>query len=502
METEPAKRYATAGMLADDLAHWLRGEPVVARPRGRLNRAARWVRRRLRAITVCVVTALVIALGVQLAKLSREHEATVIRERDESERHVYYDLIASAQRAVGANEFRKADEFLTDCPTRLRNWEWHYLMRICRAWIDGGGQPIPGGKITRSKDWRPSFPVPLALQGDSGNSRVAILSQDLRFIAGLSGGLSVRIWDAADGRERCVLSGPEWKYGSRPASAENPKNSANAMAFSPDGSRIAFTVYDVNWVNDPCFLIVGNVESGKKIYEKEIPSMLGRCLTFSPDGGRIAVGGEDILHVFDAASGEEVRTVFYPHKDLKDMDPSEFRNQFYHMPNNLIRLTYDPTGGRLAGSKGSIKVWDLSSGAEVAELVSPSPGSTQFVCPCFGPDGSLLAAAQGLPNGSGKNRYAISVWDVKSGTEIACSRGHTDFVPCIAFSGDGSRIASASFDKTVRVWDAKTGHELLNLSGHADQVLAVAFSPDGHRLLSVSADRQVHTWDATPSPAP
>src|SRR5207249_3636617 len=125
---EPTKRYASAGMLADDLAHWLRGEPVVARPRSRLNRAARWVRRHVRAITACIGIALLIALGVRLATMSRKHESQA---RDEAERQTYYTQIAAAQRAADSREFYMGDKFLRDCPERLRNWEWHYLMRVC-----------------------------------------------------------------------------------------------------------------------------------------------------------------------------------------------------------------------------------------------------------------------------------------------------------------------------------------------------------------------------------
>jgi WD40 repeat protein len=502
LEKDPAKRYATAGMLADDLAHWLRGEPVVARPRGRLNRAARWVRRHGRAIAACLGVALLIALSVRLATLSREHEVTVSQGRDEAERQTYDTLIGAAQRAADSREFNKGDEFLRDCPERLRNWEWHYLMRICRAWIDGGWEPVPGGK-RRSPDWRPTFPAPVTLQAKSGKIGQAVLSPDGRFIAGLSGGLSVRVWDAADGRERCVLSGPEVKpddaKARRRSDAARLKNSANAVAFSPDGSRVAFTVYDrEDWPHHIAYLVVGEVGSGKKIYEKLLPFMLGRCLAFSPDGGRIAIGGENYLHVFDAASGELTPSVF----DRKGSDPTDALR-----PNTgwIAALTYDPAGGRLATAAAdtSISVWDTASGAKAARVPQPgAPLRFHYFCPRFSPDGGLLASPIGVHNGGGTDLYSIIVWETKTWTETAHLRGHTDYVPSIAFSPDGSRLASASYDHTVRIWDVKTGHELLNLQGHADKVLAVAFSPDGYRLMSVSADRQVRTWDATPSPAP
>ena len=66
----------------------------------------------------------------------------------------------------------------------------------------------------------------------------------------------------------------------------------------------------------------------------------------------------------------------------------------------------------------------------------------------------------------------------------------------MAFSPDGKRLASASWDKTVKVWDAATGQESLTLKGHTDGVMSVAFSPDGKRLASASEDQTVKVWDA------
>ena len=75
-------------------------------------------------------------------------------------------------------------------------------------------------------------------------------------------------------------------------------------------------------------------------------------------------------------------------------------------------------------------------------------------------------------------------------------RGHTGAVTSVAFSADGKRIASGSYDRTVRVWDARTGQEALTLKGHADPVTSVAFSADGKRIVSGSTDQTVRVWDA------
>ena len=67
--------------------------------------------------------------------------------------------------------------------------------------------------------------------------------------------------------------------------------------------------------------------------------------------------------------------------------------------------------------------------------------------------------------------------------------GHEDHVAFAAYSPDGTRIVTASDDKTARVWDARTGHEFTVLSGHLDTVSSAAYSPDGARIVTASDDK-------------
>jgi hypothetical protein len=108
----------------------------------------------------------------------------------------------------------------------------------------------------------------------------------------------------------------------------------------------------------------------------------------------------------------------------------------------------------------------------------------------FSPDGTRLASAS--------RDQTVKVWDAASGQELRTVKGHTNVVRSVSFSPDGTRLASASDDQTVRLWDAASGQELRTLKGHALQVMGVAFSSDGTRLASASRDKSVRLWDARP----
>jgi WD40 repeat protein len=87
--------------------------------------------------------------------------------------------------------------------------------------------------------------------------------------------------------------------------------------------------------------------------------------------------------------------------------------------------------------------------------------------------------------------------DAEKGQDPLILKGHKDVVRSVSFSPDGKRIASASFDQSVKVWDAETGKELPTLKGHFWEVWGVAFSPDGKRLVSGGGDWAVKVWDVS-----
>jgi len=115
----------------------------------------------------------------------------------------------------------------------------------------------------------------------------------------------------------------------------------------------------------------------------------------------------------------------------------------------------------------------------------------------YSPDGRRLA--------SGSFDHKVKLWDPNSGQEAITLHGHTNTIGGVAFSPDGGRLATASEDGTIRIWDASPvteppARELLTIAGHTDEVRGIAFSPDGLRLASAGDDMTVRLWERAERP--
>jgi WD40 repeat protein len=123
-------------------------------------------------------------------------------------------------------------------------------------------------------------------------------------------------------------------------------------------------------------------------------------------------------------------------------------------------------------------------------------GHSQWaVCVAFSPDGTRLASGSFrdgfLPTGE------IKIWDRASGRALRTLTGHVGPVAGLAFSPDGTHLASAGWDGTVKLWDPVKRRRpvLRTLRGHTQYVTSVAFNPAGTRLASASGDQTVKVWN-------
>jgi dipeptidyl aminopeptidase/acylaminoacyl peptidase len=86
------------------------------------------------------------------------------------------------------------------------------------------------------------------------------------------------------------------------------------------------------------------------------------------------------------------------------------------------------------------------------------------------------------------------LWQVSDGALLQTLSGHSREVTDVAFSPDGTLLASASADGTAKVWQVSDGAEVRTLMGHSNWVNSVSFSPDGTLLASASADNTIRLW--------
>ena len=162
--------------------------------------------------------------------------------------------------------------------------------------------------------------------------------------------------------------------------------------------------------------------------------------------------------------------------------PSDDNTSLSNADVHLINIEVVDTFGNI--SSKYFVLWDISKPGNIVALLEGHTDGIWSVA--FSPDGTTLA--------SGSQDRMVKLWDVATGENIATLEGHWSVVRSVAFSPDGTILASGSRDRMVKLWDVATGENIATLEGH-DRVHSIAFSPDGRMLASGYYDQTVKLWD-------
>jgi WD40 repeat protein len=545
IERDPARRYQSAGALAEDLRRFQEDRPIRARRASLMERAGRWCRRNpalagLTALAAALLIALAAASSIGYirtsAALAREELALreVVLRRDQAETHLYHSLVGEARalRMARPDGYRQQvwDRLQRALLIPTRDRDLGTLRREAVACL-GDFVGLDPTVIEES----PSQITSLAL--DPGAEQVAI---------GLKDG-SIHVRRLADRRRIAVLTGPaeavfNLEFGAEGRTLIGLHADGTLQLYRPDPERgwvCSRTIRAVEEMAPPLapsgprrFVFV---RRDKEIMLRNLANgTMIRLETRDADtflflgGDRVAAwlgprsdcryaalpylrGGPDESEpygtvVWDVATGRELRRLPSPIGEAFDLSFSPDFHMMacgcdegllvYELPSfrqrSVVRwdtvqaVRFSPDGQYLAAAtlSGLVKMWSTSTNREVATLAQAGDGLYHTLA--FSDDGRALAM-------SGERR--VRVWNLAGTSERQALAGHPGGVTSVVFSPNGTRLASTGKDQSVRIWDPATGRLCHTLSGYSHRVETAAYSPDGRMLATGDRGRRIRLWD-------
>src|SRR5262249_10422693 len=236
-----------------------------------------------------------------------------------------------------------------------------------------------------------------------------------------------------------------------------------AVAFSPDGRFLAAAGSDKTVrIRDP--------DTGRLIRSLQGHEGSVLSVAFSPDSRLVASSSMDLtVRIWEAATGRVVHIC------------SGQKLQAFC-------VAFSPDGSRVASATGDggVKFWDVVTGQETSAWRNISGSRGNILS--FSPDGQHLAVVSGRE---------VHIRAVADGRLEHTLQGHFMPIEGLAYTPDGRRLATASWDNTAKLWDTDSGREILTFRGHTAAVRGIACRPDGRFLATGSYDLPVRVWDAT-----